>query len=395
MNFDNLRVGYVVEPPYETFTVNEILELRRQGAQITVFNAFRPFAQPDSDAEKIRHDSRYFPERYRGVLFDNLLSASNSPGAYVKIALYIAKHGLSKRLLALAAHFDRLVRQLGIQHLHAAFGTVPATVAMFTAWLSGISYSVTYHAYDVFLPNPTLVDKINNSRFSICPSHFLKDYISSNFAGVEADKLRTLYLGIGIDRFHNTIIRGVNDPCVITSVARLHPMKGLQYLLGACEILHRRGINFECNIIGNGELEEVFKEGIKKNGLQHCMKLLGYKTPDEVKKCLEQSDIFVLPCITESDGNRDGMPFALMEAMAMELPVVSTPVAGIPELVTVDCGLLVQEKSAEDLAEALEKLVCEAKLRVAMGKRGREIIQEKFNLAKSVNTLGNFFLEAE
>lgn len=391
MELQGLKVGYILQPPYETFVVNEILELRRLGAEVTIFNAFRPFEQLNQAAERLSQGSFYFPPRYKGVVPSNFLKATISPAAYLRASKYCLASRLSKRFLLLSAYYSRIIQQRKITHLHAAFGTAPATVAMLTSWLSGVPYSFTCHAYDVFLPNPTLIDKVNHSYFVVCIADYLKNYLINHYPGVKAEKLRVLHLGVDLAQFQQPSQCRPKERKTILSVARFDPMKGLEYLIQACGLLTKKGVQFDCKIIGTGELEQELKTNIERQKLRDHVHLLGYKTPEEVKQHLTDADLFVLPCIVDSQGNSDGIPVALMEAMAMELPVISTPVSGIPELIAPGCGFLVPQKDAQMLADKIEILLNDVDLCAEMGVRGRQFIKEKFDLTENTKTLGKFF----
>src|SRR5262249_35903777 len=160
---------------------------------------------------------------------------------------------------------------------------------------------------------PTLVDKVNDSRFVTCISNYLRNHLVKHYPGVRTEKLRVLHLGVDLTRFQSPTRRNDKKQKTIISVARFEYVKGLEFLIAACEILVKKGVQFQCEIIGYGELESELKAHIEEKNLGDHVQLLGYKTPEEVKQHLADADLFVLPCIVDSQGNSDGIPVAMME----------------------------------------------------------------------------------
>lgn len=392
MNNNELHIGYIIEP-YASFVVNEILALRRRGVRVTVFNAFRPFEQQEPSAEALRLEAHYFPPQYQGVIGDNLSAALTGPLAYLKAAGFLVRHRLSRRLLVLSAHYARVVRALKITHLHATFGTTPTTIAMLTSWLSGVPYSFTCHAYDIFLPNPLLEAKLRHSRFMTTISKFNKAYIAQHYSGTDAGKIEVVYLGVDLEKWRLRDERKSGKPApTIVCVARLDTFKGHLYLVRACRLLKERGISFRCLIIGDGDLRSEIEAEIAGLQLDEEVEITGSLAAGEVLAHLSEADVFVLPAIVDAMNKRDGIPVALMEAMAMGLPVISTQVSGIPELVeNRRSGLLVREKDAEALADAIEEIVGDEELRRTLGLAARARVEQTFDLQRSAAEMERLF----
>ena len=158
-------------------------------------------------------------------------------------------------------------------------------------------------------------------------------------------------------------------------------VKGFAYFLEACSILKKNGLDFQCHIVGDGEESEVLLKKSASLNVQDVVSFLGQQSQDRVRTLLENASIFVLPSIITDDGTREGIPVALMEAMAMELPVVTTKTVGIPELVqNKSQGLLVPQKNAVELASALEFLLKNPDSREEMGRQGRMKVVKEFNI---------------
>lgn len=175
--------------------------------------------------------------------------------------------------------------------------------------------------------------------------------------GCPREKVHVTRMGIEPEKFNFTPRAAFHQPLRIVSVARLTEKKGLDVAVKASEILRDKGGQFQFTIIGNGEQDGIMREHIARAGLEDCVTMPGFKPQNEIREALNEADIFLLPSKTASDGDMEGIPVALMEAMAVGLPVVSTYHSGIPELIENDVsGWLVAENNAEALAETLLRL---------------------------------------
>jgi glycosyltransferase involved in cell wall biosynthesis len=174
---------------------------------------------------------------------------------------------------------------------------------------------------------------------------------------------------------------------VVISVGRLVPIKGHGTLLEALSLLARQDARVRCRIVGGGPLEDALRAKIRELHLEDTVELLGPRDHHEVKRLLADADVFVLACTRDRDGNMDGIPVALMEAMAAGVPVVSTDISGVPELVTPETGLLVEPDNPEALADALARLLGDADFRESLGQGGRERVQRCFSRAQQVDQM--------
>jgi glycosyltransferase involved in cell wall biosynthesis len=390
-----LSVGYVVEC-YATFIVHEIQMLRELGARVTLLSAFRPRAETDPLKESLRRESLYLPAGYRGLVKANLRCLLSRPGAYLRAARLLWREGESVPMLFLAGYFARKVHEEGIQHLHGTFGTRTTTLAHVTARLSGRGYSFTTHAYDIFNPNPPLVWKTNGACFMRTISTFNKRYIAEAYPGADQTKIHVVYLGVDTRQFEpapaGNAVEGASLRLI--AVGHLIEQKGHLVLLRACHRLAQEGYPFTCSIVGDGRKREVIEKELSGRGLTGCVQLLGSLPHRDVRQHLRSAQIFVLPCIDlRGEGEHiDGIPVALMEAMAQGLPVVSTALSGIPELIEDGVsGLLVPEKDEVRLAEALQRLIRDRELRASLGRGARKRIEDRFDLSANVKSLAALY----
>ncbi|MDP3789080.1 MAG: glycosyltransferase, partial [Candidatus Omnitrophota bacterium] len=195
------------------------------------------------------------------------------------------------------------------------------------------------------------------------------------------------------EEFRNTQY-AIRNTVKILAIGRLVEQKGFEDLITACGILRDKGIDFECNIVGEGPLKERLASSVERLALQGKVNLLGMKTQEEIKQLYREADIFAAPSVVAKDGDRDGIPNVVLEAMAMGLPVVSTDVSGLPEVVINEkTGLVVPARSHESLAMAMEIFIKDGSLRNRLGRQGKEHVQTLFDLDKNINGLIDIFKE--
>lgn len=387
-----MKLAYVVEA-YETFVVDEILALRRLGAEVTVLNAFRPFPESDPQKELVRRESLYFPWRYRGLTRANLRSAALAPFAYGRSIVRLNRDGENFRMLALAAHFATAVRRKGISHVHATFGTRTATLASIVARQAEVPFSFTTHAYDIFRPNSSLNWKVGEAAFVRTISEFNKRYITSHYSVPNPDVIKVRYLGVDLAEFPFRAERAASDPLRVLSVGRLTYTKGHADLIAACAQLRASGVPVRCQIVGGGEDGEALAMEIVSRGLEDTVELTGPLARDNVQGLLGMADVLTLACKVAQHGNdQDGIPVALMEAMALGVPVVSTFTSGVPELIDNGVsGLLVPPGDVAGLAAALRMLATNADLRQRLRTAARQKVEARFDIhANAVRLLQLF-----
>jgi glycosyltransferase involved in cell wall biosynthesis len=251
----------------------------------------------------------------------------------------------------------------------------------------GISYSFTGHANDLFCEEQfpvTLDDLIGESRFVATVSDFSRRWLSEKYPAA-ASKFHRVYNGIQVDRFQ----RGESAaPPVILSVGRYIEKKGFGDLIEACRLLRDQGVAFRCLIVGTGPLEEALKTQVDSAGLKGSVEVTGPRSEKEVIMLLSTAEIFALPCTTDQEGGMDNLPTVIMEAMAAGLPVVSTPLAGVPEMmVEGKTGLMAGERCPEELAESISMILKDKALAQEMGRAGQRMAEERFAVGVTARQL--------
>lgn len=401
-----VHVGYVLKmyPRLsETFILNEILELERQGARVTVFS-LRPAREgrfhrrlADVAAEVL-----YLPSRgpadllsQIGAQRDGLRGSRRTLGELFWEEIERDENP-SIRGLGHALDLAREAKARGVQHLHAHFATAAADAARAAGRLAGIPYSVTAHAKDIYLDahDPAQMRRrLGDAAFLVTVCEANREPVQ-RLAG-EATPVYRIYNGLNLEEFPLRRPPRARDVFRILAVGRLVTKKGFDVLIDSCSSLRERGLTFETRIVGDGDLGPELRAQIQGAHLSDVVKLVGPQPNEVVREEMEGADVFALPCRIAGDGNRDALPTVLLEAQALGLPFVSTPVTGIPEIAGGgDAGRLVPENSPEDLAAALAELAAQPAARESLSRAGRARAEELFDIQANVALLLARFRES-
>lgn len=386
----------------ETFVLNEILALEAQGVPVQIFSLKRP-NDPHfhRDIVRLKAPITYVPDpgEFRRWWQYNRRAAKHYGRDYWRSlgrALLKGRPKLVWRFLQAGFVADR-IRRHNIRHLHSHFATRPTTVAMLAGEITGASYSFTAHAYDIFKKNYRKSDissKIRKAKFVVTVSEANRSYLE-RLDAPSHEKITIVPNGIDLRRFRPG--SGQHEaPFTIVAVARLVEKKGVGFLIEACRMLRDRGLDFRCIVIGDGRQRGDLSRRIARYELRKGVQLLGARKHDEVLRWYHAADLFVLPSIIGRDGNREGLPVSIVEALACGVPVVSTPVGGVPEAVTDGVnGLIVPEKDATALAHAIQRTMENAELLATMRANARKSILNRFDRRKTVTSLCRLFAEEE
>lgn len=387
------KLAYVVKryPRFsETFIVNEILALESMGVELEIFAL-----QPCSDTH-----------------FQNAISHVRAPVRYLPSAAIKAEH-LWDALRGVAQDFDvrralcepagagatelyqglvlaREMRSRGFVHMHAHFATSATTVSRIASLLTGVPYSFTAHAKDIYhekVQHDDLQSKLSDAKMAITVSEYNVAHLRRNY---ECDRLKLIYNGLALDRFPFTACDAVRP--LVLFVGRLVPKKGLEVLIDACALLKGRGLAFECEIVGGGELGPELELRARSAGVGDQIRFRGPLPQTEVAGLLREARVFAAPCVVTDDGDRDGLPTVLLEAMAVGAPCVSTDVTGIPEVVRHgQTGLLVTQRDPRGLADAIQALLHDSDLRKRLAIGARRLIEERFDVMTNGRQLVDLF----
>jgi len=293
-----------------------------------------------------------------------------------------------------SVHIAMQAKKMGIDHFHAHFATHPALVAWIIKYLTGISYSVTIHAHDIFIRKTMLAEKLGQAKFIVSISEFNKRFVSQEISNSLLQKIQIVHCGIRPDAYsRNSTFRSKCDSeYQIISIGSLQEYKGQIFLIQACSILRESEINFHCHIIGEGELRPVLEAAIRDYGLERQVTLHGGLPQEEVAGHLVRGNCYVQPSIIAKNKKMEGIPVSIMEAMAARLPVVASRISGIPEIVIHNrTGILVEEKDPKELAEAIVFLYQNPAKAEAMVKSASQLVENQFNLVVNAKKIYDVF----
>ena len=390
------EVAYLFErfPSFgQTFCYREVAELERQGTTVHVFSIRRPVDEPVEDWDRSLVDRvHYLPEEKSLVAeVDRMLNTNAVPE---RARAAVKEWGRQSDFLRLyqAIYVGVRLQEKGVRRIHAHFAGMAARTAYWINEFFGIPYSFTAHANDIFAPRDfvvSLANLIGNAAAVVTVSDYAVRSLQERFPE-SAAKIHRVYNGVDLARFAVTDFGSA--PPEIISIGRLIEKKGFSDLISACALLRSRGQEFQCIIIGEGPLEESLQAQIATADLRALVTLTGPQTQAEITKRLAHATIFALPCTHETGGGMDNLPTVIMEAMAAGLPVISTPLAGIPEMVEKGAnGELIPDRDPAALAAAIEKLLDDPERARRLGDRSRQIAKEKFSIETSARQLLELF----
>lgn len=390
----------------ETFILREIDELERHGQPVLVVPVLRGEGLVvHEEAKPWVKRAFYTPFLSAAILRSNLVAFLRNPIGYVAllwrlIAGTFFRPSTLIRTLALfpkSVHLAVVLPQKGIRHVHSHFATHATTVAYIISSLSDITYSFTVHGPDVFVHRLLLREKIARAKFIRAVSTFNKAFLCGLYPVLTEGKIEVVHSGVNPGVYEraaedSAAARKQGERFRLLSVAALTPSRGFPFLIDACARLVKAGFDIECRIVGNGPLRELTQHWIAEHGLSDRVRLLGNLPQHEVARLMGETDAFVLPSIIAVDGQMDGIPISLMEAMAAGKPVVASAISGIPELVRSHVhGILVDAAYAERLAEAVRVLISDPELCRRLGEAGRQKVRSDFDLRHTTEKLVALF----
>ncbi len=375
----------------QTFCDAEMLALERLGFELAIGSVYPPLTSlRHEEIARLRAPIHYAPPQ-EVLKISEKIARTNGRWPRDLVDRHTEQYGPSvkaeqraRNALYFADHFKRC----RVDHVHVHFTNRAAHTAIFLKEISNIPFSVTAHGQDFMkdLGNDDLLREIcAAAEFVAAETDYSRDLLRKR-CPESAAKIHRVYNGMDLTRFPES--RGnSSDNSVprILSVGRLVAFKGFEYLIDACAKLAHHSLNFTCEIIGDGPLRSELEARIRKLHLSDRVRLLGSLSQAAVLEKLRTADIFALASVTDAHGASDVFPTVIIEAMAAARPVVSTRLAGIPEsVVHGETGLLVPPEDRAALADALSRLVQDAKLRLQYGRAGRERIEKHFQIEQTV-----------
>src|SRR5215475_6598627 len=383
------RFAYLFErfPSFgQTFCYREVAELDRQDIAPPIFSIRNPKGEPPQDWDThIVERVHYLPEEKE--LLEDVRRAEKKGKLSAEIVAALDEWGRRTDFLRLyqAVYAGLRLRQMGIDHVHAHFAGMAARTAFWINKFFSITFSFTAHANDIFSPRKFEIglDRlVDTARAIVTETDYAARLLGERFS-LHVDRVHRIYNGLDLAEFGRADFS--SNPPLIIAVGRLISKKGFADLIRTCALLLGRGKSFRCEIIGEGPLENELRLQIDELHLQNNVVLTGAKPQSQVRQRLATANVFVLPSVIDPDGGMDNLPTVIMEAMATGLPVVSTSIGGIPEMVIEnETGFLVQSSDAAGMADAIERVVNDCSLAANLGHSAYERARTLFSIKQNV-----------
>ncbi len=389
----------------ETFILNEIRAMERLGERLIIFSLLPPEPPPHHPTvAEVRAPVLSPPQGWaakaRLLARSHWAVARAAPARYAHtLALALGRTLISRHPVSLWRQFARagiladICRREGVRHLHAHFANAPTSVAHFAHRMTGLPFSFTAHAKDIYLSRPAILRRhLRAAAFTATCTRYNAEFLRRLAPALDPRKIRLVYHGIDLQSFSASGPVPSGAPARrrarILAVGRLVPKKGHEDLLAACAELRDREIDFECEIVGSGPLHAALSAEVQRHRLGERVTLRGSMTHRELIALYRAADLFVLAPRIAEDGDRDGIPNVIAEAMAAGLPVVATEVSGIPELVRHErTGLLAPSRDPEALADAMERLLTDRGLALRLAHEARRVLAREFDLWQTTRDL--------
>jgi len=393
-----MKIAYVVSSLKisMTFVVNELEAHEKAGWQVLPLVSCKPSTLENLSKVMVKWNKRAVhrpgifvqmgatlreiithPLRFAKVLFWLTTLLTYSPLEFVK-ALYE---------LTACCCFAGKCRRFGAEHIHVHFASRSLSLGLMMGILTNLPVSCTVHAFDIFTRSPgSLRMRLAKCKFIASVSQFNVEYLRKTCGNSVADLCRVVHCGIDAEKFRSAARQP--EPGRIVCVCRLSPKKGLDVAIRACAKLRDNNVKFLFEIAGDGPQRRDLDELIERLGLSDKVKLLGARPNDQLTELFSRASVFLIPCVKTAEGDMDGIPVAMMEAMACEVPIVSTVISGIPELVEDGVtGRLAPEKDVDALAQILQELLGDMDKIEQFGKAGHKRVLKDFCISENAEKL--------
>lgn len=383
-----------------TFIDREIMKLKQWGVDLTIFS----IRQPPEDTPlssfqiELKQQVKYLlPVNVWQLIFSQIFFSVLHPRRFFGTLVYLLtrEHPNFNAMLKTILHFGEgvyfayLLRDQEIDEVHAHFLDRAALLALVAKRLLEIPYSLSIHAGADIYVNPTLIfEKLQEARQAVTCTHFNKTHLKSLIGSSLAEKIIVVPHGLNPQQFAPD--QNLRDENLLLAVGQLKMRKGFFELIEACKTLRDQNFDFKCEIIGGGSLFGSLQEKITAYSLEDHVSLTGALPNEEVLERLKKATLFVMPCKVSENGDVDGIPNVLLESMAMTVPVISTRISAIPELISdQENGLLVNPNSHDELVKAIISLINSPEKRAQLGNAGRKKVLADFNIDTNIDRFAN------
>lgn len=402
-------VGYVLKVfprMSETFVINEIRALERLGTDVRIYSLHRnPLPVSHAILDALNSLVLHVEDRAVDVSDEDVRLARKRVARHWGLSSEEISSVLPRKYVRLAVALQRLSEKEGVGHLHAHFASRAGHVAMIAGELTGVPYSMTAHAKDIWheeVDHSLLRRKIRQSEFTVTVTDYNLAYLeglcsegalgpghedSGDGASGRSARLQRLYNGVDVPVL-SALPRRIPESPVILGVGRLVEKKGFLHLVEAARILRDRGHRFHVALVGDGDLRKDLERRVQEAGLVGVVRFTGSLPTEEVVRIISGSTVMALPCVVGSDGNVDALPTVLLESLAIGTPVISTGLSGIPEIITHGVnGLLVEPGDSLQLANAIESILTDPERAAGFSEAGKARASRDFDLCTNVGRL--------
>lgn len=385
------RTAYILlwfPKPSETFIFREVVNLRKAGLPLKIFTLYGELTRGLSEEMRgVSADAERLGIHYLGHALPDVLYWWKRDRKRVvelfRTVLWRRWRGLEKTGESLWASLCafRLARRFEeeqIEHIHAPWACGPATAAWIASRLTGIPFSFTCRAWDIYPPDSVLRDKLRDAAFVRSETQANIRHLA---AVCEADtaKMHLTYNGVPLAR-HAEAPATMTPPYQLLAVGRFIDKKGYEFLLRACKQLADGGMDFHLTLAGDGPRKSRLKRLAHDLGLDGRVSFPGFVSYDGISDIFRAADIFIMPSVVHASGDRDGIPTVIMESLMHRVPVIATNISGIPELIEDGItGLLIPEKDPAAIARAVMRLASDRTSALAMAERGRAKVRDLFD----------------
>jgi len=390
----------------ETFILREIEELERRGINLSLMSLELGEEIVHERAQALGVRTIYRPAPLSlGTLLAIAWASIMRPFGYASALVFVVRHGLRSpramgelaRSLLAAAFFACALRGTRVRHVHAHFASMPATVGLLLAHIVETTYSFSAHARDLFTDETVLLErKLHEAEFiAVCTEYGL-EHLRRQYPVSGSERLHLVYHGVdAVELMPLPATEPPAGPPEILAVGRLVEKKGFPFLLRAAALLRRRGVEFTLRLVGSGPDAEDLRRLATGLALDEIVRFDGPMPHEQLLPIFRCAAVFALASVVASDGDRDGLPNVLLEALALGVPVVSTRVSAIPELIEHEqTGLLAKPGDADDLADQLERMLFDEELRARVIEQGRTRVVTHFDVRENVALLADLFTAA-
>ncbi len=380
---------------YNSFTANEIAQVVDRGVDVGVIALKRHASKARNEVSlKLAGRARYFDEFVRGFgspasrfLLKHQGRVKHFSPKLHEFAGRVLFGGIRRQAdryrQKLGWHWyalqplARFLKQQGFEMIHAGFGNRTAEAAMILSRLSGLPFSFEAHAFDLFVDFPFAQEKLSEAERIFTISEYNRNYLIGDLG---CDPRKVVKMRVTFNRdYCDQVAVEPKDPATVVAVCRLHPIKGLDHAIDAIALVARARKDVRFLIVGDGPLETALKNKVGAMKLENNVKFLGSVGNERALEVIARAGVFLLPSVIAPDGDRDGIPTSMIEAMYLRTPVVSSRVSGIPELVDDGVnGLLAEPGDVRTLAEHVGRLINDEAFRVKMGERARDKVEHRF-----------------